>query len=125
MLKDKFRYFNSHAQRITDLSWNVHTVGVLASSSFDGTVQVGRELCCCFDSFQTTSDRKYFFLTMLGAMSPPSHSTSIKLSLSYIDAILPQHCTASSLLMLPHNHDVISSAVLMVSLHSTEQPPQN
>eukprot|EP00794_Sanderia_malayensis_P007551 gene7551-8388_t len=40
VLKDKFRYFNAHSQRVTCLSWNPQTSGILASSSFDGSVQV-------------------------------------------------------------------------------------
>ena len=39
VIKEKFRYFNHHSQRITSLSWSPHSMELLASSSYDGTVQ--------------------------------------------------------------------------------------
>eukprot|EP00795_Rhopilema_esculentum_P000326 gene326-9985_t len=40
VIKEKFRYFNHHSQRITSLSWSPHSMELLASSSYDGTVQI-------------------------------------------------------------------------------------
>ena len=40
IIKDKFRHFNMHSQRITRLSWSPHSIELLASSSYDGSVQV-------------------------------------------------------------------------------------